>query len=364
MKFNKEPDGIFFFSLCHLIFLGQILFIAYIDDEYIKLNQYNQKIKYQNPYLLLNKSIFYFFVFLSFISHLRTAITNPGYITYKNNMNIIQFYYYIHEPLIRRAIAITEKQTEEEIRRIIFEANNIKYDENENYCLDNDEDFANSNSDIDEKKFEKRTSIKEEIKKVIIRNYRLKLTRCRSCYVARPVNTHHCGICHGCILERDHHCPWVNNCVGLFNKKYFILFNFYAFLSVIYSIIIFCYYTLYKQLFVFLDDTSYIVYGLLFIIISIIYAAFAVVLLNEQYTNIKHDCTLIDYNNGILMEKSTFKQQLIAIFGGNFSLKWFLPFYSGGNYDLFIKLFKVTNKKEKEVKNEDDKNGNQKYKID
>ena len=363
MKFNKEPDGIFFFSLCQLVFLGQILFISYIEDEYIKLNKYNEKIRYQNPYLILNKSIFYSFVFLSFISHLRTTTTSPGYITIHNNMNIIQFYYYLHEPFIKRAIAITEKQTEEGIRKLIFEANNIKYDENENYCLDNDEDFLNNYSDTDENKFAKKSSINEEIKKVIIRNYRLKLTRCRNCYVARPVNVHHCGICHACILERDHHCPWVNNCVGLFNKKYFILFNFYAILSVIYSFIIFCYFILYKKLAIFLNDTAYIVSGLLFIIIGIVYGAFAVVLLCEQYINIKHDCTLIDYDNGILMEKSTFKQQLIIIFGDKFSLKWFLPFYSGGYYNLYLKLYKVI-KKEEHDKRGIDKYGNKKYKID
>ena len=364
MQFNKEPDGIFFFAMCHLIFLCQVLFIAYIDDEFTTYNEYNENVIYQNPYLIINKVNFYIIVFLSFISHIKTAITSPGTITTKNNLNVIQFYFYIHEPLIKKAILITEKQTEEAIRKLIFEANNIKFDKNENYSLDNDDDFTN-NSEVDEKKFDKKTSINEQYKKGIIRNYRLKLTRCRSCYVARPPNVHHCSICHGCILERDHHCPWVNNCVGLFNKKYFILYNFYALLSVVYSFIIFSYYVLYKHFNVIFDDTMYIYFGIIFIIISIIYGIFSIILLFEQYDNIKHDCTLIDYNNGILMEKSTFKQQLIMIFQDNFSLKWFLPFYSGGYYNVYCEMCKVDNKNEKKEKKEKyDKYGKKKDKLD
>lgn len=40
----------------------------------------------------------------------------------------------------------------------------------------------------------------------------------------KPERTHHCKACKMCVLKYDHHCPWINQCVGIGNERYFILF--------------------------------------------------------------------------------------------------------------------------------------------
>lgn len=58
-----------------------------------------------------------------------------------------------------------------------------------------------------------------------------KATMCEKCNRPRPERAHHCGVCGICIMRMDHHCPWINNCVGFRNHKYFLLACGYVLLA-------------------------------------------------------------------------------------------------------------------------------------
>ena len=64
------------------------------------------------------------------------------------------------------------------------------------------------------------------------KTYELKI--CATCHIIRPHRSFHCSGCDNCVDEHgsfhniniDHHCPYLNNCIGIRNHRSFTFFLF------------------------------------------------------------------------------------------------------------------------------------------
>ena len=63
------------------------------------------------------------------------------------------------------------------------------------------------------------------------------LNYCSKCHLKRghSFNIGHCPVCRCCSFNRDHHCFWVDNCIGYLNHKKFVFYIFFLFFFFVYS---------------------------------------------------------------------------------------------------------------------------------
>ena len=321
MKFYKGCESLSFFISTYVVFLLHIIFVYSVDDkESVELEEINTT-------LIMHKRIFSFFFIITFISHLITSFSDPGSIIAENYLEMLESYNFIYK----------------EINKIKNDYNKIQEmknrDSDESYYSDSSVVSLPSDEDNEMINSNKNTITKKK-QKIIGEKYDFDITKCDYCNILRPKDTHHCSDCHACILDRENHCPWMNNCIGLFNRKAFLLFCIYASISVIYSFLIYFYYKVLKNFSYFRDSISETFIGLFWLFFCFVYGGFCIMLVSDEKNGVIKEFKHYGKEKNLLM-----KLKMRIIFGGKFSMKWFFPCFSGGNKKVFIFLKK---------KNEDD----------
>jgi hypothetical protein len=108
----------------------------------------------------------------------------------------------------------------------------------------------------------------------------------------------------------DHHCPWVNNCIGAGNQKHFVLFLLYTFLAALYGVVLMTWALLEMRE----RRRDLITIGSA-LVITLGFGGFVVQLLLEQCTYIYMNISLVDLLQGNNIPKVSWQ---IATFDGQF----------------------------------------------
>ena len=222
------------------------------------------------------------------ISFILTYTTEPGYVTPQTNENFLEFYQKTRQKSLERAHRYNKKY--------ILKNNDIMKDNNNDKCFD----------------LQCNHCLIKQIYRIII----------------------HCSICKKCIYMKDHHCAWINQCIGQFNIKYYILFLLYL-LVASYISLMQCLYVISKNYAKIIIEygVNKKIYLFIFVFFDIIHVILSIKLLYDQYINLDYYSILNDKNNKIIEIRNKY-EILCEYFGEKFRITWFFPFKIGGYYNL------------------------------
>ena len=315
MKFYKGCESLSFFISTYVVFCLHILLIYSVNDKSC------EELDEINTTLIMHKEIILVLFLFTFCSHLIASFSDPGSIEIQNNLEALESYNFIYK----------------EINQIKNKINQAKRQDDSDSSNTNDSSsFQLSSEEDNDLPLNNENNISLKKQKIISEKYDFEINKCMSCKVLRPKATHHCSDCHCCILDRENHCPWMNNCVGLFNRKSYLLFCMYSVISVVYSFLIYFYYNVFKNFNYYRDSLKATLISIFWLFYCFVYGGFCYMLLSDEKESIIKEFKHYGKEKNKLM-----KLKMRIIFGGNFSLKWFFPCFSGGRKNVFSFLKKT-----------------------
>eukprot|EP00940_MAST-03C_sp_MAST-3C-sp2_P001861 g1861.t1 len=187
---------------------------------------------------------------------------------------------------------------------------------------------------------------------------------CRRTGVLKPPTAHFCREARSVVLKMDHYCPWVNNVVGIFTQKYFLLFVFYTCLCTFFCGVslaarfVSCRTSLMRMP---TEDGKHFtfmikpwchrvqmfdaVFSILNFIEAIIFCIFTMCMMWDQYEAIAENTPYIDRLQGKRGKEQAVSKSLREVFGEPPSWRWFFPLAPSASLrDTFAKMCSDTHR--------------------
>jgi len=160
---------------------------------------------------------------------------------------------------------------------------------------------------------------------------------CRRSGVIKPPTAHWCSEAQRVVVRMDHYCPWVNNVVGMFTQKYFLLFLLYTFLCCVMSGITLasrawtCSRKTRQELILNKDDTLCnplpldVILSVINFVEAVLFVLFTGCMGADQFEAISKNTPYIDRLQGKRGKARPISLNLQDVFGEPLSLRWLLP---------------------------------------